>query len=185
MSRLISPREGSRLPLPPVDPKPGAPAHALGPIVYRLSARRPVAARLIAGIVLVGCVGILSASAYLMPEQSGIGTHQQLGSAPCSRLMLTGYPCPTCGMTTAFAHAVRGELFYAFHAQPAGLALALLTMLIVLVSTSVVITGKVLAVNWYRVSPAKVTLVAAAVILTGWLYKLVVGLMMGTLPVGR
>lgn len=100
-------------------------------------------------------------------------------------LTLVGYPCPTCGMTTAFAYAVRGELGSAFNAQPAGLALALITVIAASLSLSIVVTGKVWAVNWYRVSPTRVTLGAVLLVLGGWAYKLVAGLMFGTLPVGR
>ena len=86
-------------------------------------------------------------------------------------------------MTTAFAHAVRGELFSAFHAQPAGLFLALATMVIGLVAASVLITGHVWALNWYRVRPARVGAVVALIFLGGWAYKLVVSLADGSATV--
>jgi hypothetical protein len=38
-------------------------------------------------------------------------------------------------------------------------------------------------VNWYRVSPARVVLIFAAVILLGWLFKLAAGRMTGSLPI--
>ncbi len=100
-------------------------------------------------------------------------------------LTLTGYPCPTCGMTTAFAHTVRGELGLAFSAQPAGFAIALAVVFAASVSLGVVITGKIWVVNWYRVSPMWATLAILLLVLGGWLYKLAAGLMSGTLPVGR
>ncbi|MGB2988156.1 MAG: DUF2752 domain-containing protein [Phycisphaerae bacterium] len=164
--------------------KPGAALHPLGPIVYCVAARKPAAARAIAIVVFAGCVALLSVAAWLTPDTRGLGTHEQFGHPPCTVVLLTGYPCPTCGMTTAFAHAVRGELLSAFHAQPAGFAMALATILAACVSLSVVFTGKVWAVNWYRVSPARVTLAFLLLILGGWFYKLAVGIMSGTLPVG-
>lgn len=100
-------------------------------------------------------------------------------------MVLTGYPCPTCGMTTAFAHVVRGELISAFHAQPAGLVLALGTIFAAGISLGVLITGKVWAVNWYRVSPARVTLVIMLLLAFGWAYKVGTGVLAGTLPAGR
>lgn len=153
--------------------------------MYRLEARRPIAARLIAAAVFIGCVGLMALAAYLQPDPRGIGTHQQLGFPTCTMVMLVGYPCPTCGMTTAFAHTVRGELISAFRAQPAGLALALATILAASVSLGVAATGKVWVVNWYRISPARVTLLVVLVVLGGWIYKIAAGLLMGTLPAGR
>ncbi len=100
-------------------------------------------------------------------------------------LTLVGYPCPTCGMTTAFAHTVRGELWSAFCAQPAGLGLALALVFAASVSLGVAVTGKVWAVNWYRVSPTRVTLGVVLFLLSGWVYKLAAGVISGTLPLGR
>ena len=98
-------------------------------------------------------------------------------------IMLVGYPCPTCGMTTAFAHTVRGNLWSAFSAQPAGLAVALATVLAASVSLGVLFSGKVWAVNWFRVTPLRLTLTIVLVVLGGWLYKLAAGLITGALPV--
>lgn len=168
-----------------VAPRPGATLHPLGPLVYRVAARRPGRARAIATAVLVGCLTPLSVAAWLTPDELGVGSHQQLGLPPCSMLTLVGYPCPTCGMTTAFAHTVRGELRSAFRAQPAGLALALTCVFAASVSLGVAVTGKVWAVNWYRVSPTRVTLGVVLFLLSGWIYKLAAGVISGTLPLGR
>lgn len=100
-------------------------------------------------------------------------------------IVLTGYPCPTCGMTTAFAHAVRGELLASFRAQPAGLAAAAATALGALAALAMAMTGKIWIVNWQRVSPTWVLLMILVVVLGGWAYKLVAGILDGTLPVGR
>ena len=39
--------------------------------------------------------------------------------------MFFGRPCPTCGMTTSFAHAAKGHFIEAAKTQPAGFLLAL------------------------------------------------------------
>ena len=166
-------------------PQPGAAFHPQGPLWYRVEARHPRTARLIAGAVFAGCAGLLTLAACLKPDPRGLGTHQQLGFPTCTMVTLFGYPCPTCGMTTAFAHTVRGELILAFKAQPAGLALAIATILVASVSLGVVATGNVWVVNWYRISPARVTLLVILVVLGGWLYKIVVGVLDGTLPIKR
>lgn len=133
--------------------------------------------------ILASCAAVLAVAAWLTPDPSGLGSHRQLGGPACTWVMLFGYPCPTCGMTTAFAHTVRGQFLSAFAAQPAGLALALLAMAAVGVSLSVLATGRVWAVNWFRVPPASVPLVILAVVLAGWVYKLVAGMVAGAWPV--
>jgi len=165
--------------------RPGRTQHALGPIVYRVSPLRPLRARLIAGAILCGCAAILVTAARLAPDPAGMGTHRQLGMAPCSLVVFTGYPCPTCGMTTAFAHTVRGELLSAFNAHPAGLVFALAVIATMSVSLSVLLTGRVWAVNWYRVAPTRVALAVVLVLLGGWGYKLAVGVLSGALPIHR
>jgi len=74
------------------------------------------------GLVL-GSAAVLFIGAMLEPDARGYGTHAQLGLPPCGFLSWTGCPCPGCGLTTAFAHAVRGEWLSAAAANPLGLAL--------------------------------------------------------------
>ncbi len=60
----------------------------------------------------------------LEPDPRGYGTHLQLGLQPCAFATLTGYPCPTCGMTTSFAWFTRGNPGQSWRANPAGCLLA-------------------------------------------------------------
>ena len=60
----------------------------------------------------------------LEPDSRGFGTHQRLGLAPCTIRTVFGIPCPTCGMTTSFAHFVRGEILPAARANTSGVLLA-------------------------------------------------------------
>jgi Protein of unknown function (DUF2752) len=69
---------------------------------------------------------LLSTAALLRPDPRGLGTHQQVGLPPCTFRFLFGWPCPTCGMTTAWAHAVRGEPIAALRANAGGTLLAAL-----------------------------------------------------------
>jgi hypothetical protein len=82
----------------------------------------------IARVGLIGLaallIGLFATAGRLAPDPRGFGTHEQLGLSPCAILRLTGRPCPTCGMTTAFAWLVRGELARAWRANPAGLIAA-------------------------------------------------------------
>lgn len=69
-------------------------------------------------------LAIFAVAAGLSPNASGIGTHTQIGLPPCLLFAATGYPCPACGMTTAFAHAAHGHILAALAAQPFGAILA-------------------------------------------------------------
>ena len=95
-------------------------------------ASKPVLTRRLAwGGIAAAAVTVLAVAAWLEPSASGHGTHTQLGLPPCGFLTLTGFPCPGCGLTTAFAHGVRGSLVQSAIANPLGLAMFLLTCLAV------------------------------------------------------
>lgn len=97
--------------------------------------------RLISAAVFGLCLGWLVYAAGLAPDAQGLGTHRQMGLAACSWVEGDRGPCPTCGMTTAFAHAARGNLPRAFATQPASALLALLTAMTVWVSGYTMCTG--------------------------------------------
>jgi hypothetical protein len=167
----------------PLGLEPGG--HPLGPLVYRVRSHRSSVVRVKALMVLAGCMALLAMALLLKPDPSGVGTHTRMGWPPCTMLTITGYPCPTCGMTTAFAYAVRGQWLAAFHAQPAGFLLAMGTMIVAVFSFGAVISGRAWAINWYRISPGRTVVAVVAVVLLSWAYKIVAGLMSGTLPYGR
>lgn len=75
-------------------------------------------------LVALACGALLAVGAGLRPDLSGIGTHEQMGLPPCGFFVATGWPCVTCGVTTAFAEAVHGRLLGALRVQPMGAALA-------------------------------------------------------------
>lgn len=85
----------------------------------------PLAQRLFWWSIVGGCALTLAAAAAIEPDARGYGTHTQLGLPPCGFLLLTGSPCPGCGLTTAFAHGIRGHWWLAVNANPLGLALFL------------------------------------------------------------
>ena len=83
------------------------------------------------GSIAALSVVTLGLARALTPSQTGFGTHQQLGLPPCTFLHWTGFPCPSCGLTTCFAFAAHGKFVAAFIAQPFGVLLFLLTALAV------------------------------------------------------
>jgi Protein of unknown function (DUF2752) len=70
-------------------------------------------------IAALAC-GSLATARGLAPDARGFGTHEQLGLPACAFRELTQLPCPGCGLTTAFAHMVRGEARAALVASPVG-----------------------------------------------------------------
>lgn len=84
-------------------------------------------------IALVGVVlvAVWAVACWLEPDPRGFGTHERLGFAPCSFRVWTGRPCPSCGMTTAFANLARGRVLEAAQANLAGVLIALVTLVVV------------------------------------------------------
>jgi hypothetical protein len=77
-------------------------------------------------LLAAGLMGLLGVARGLQPDPRGYGTHTQLGLRPCAFASLTGRPCPSCGMTTAWAYLTRGRLKDSWQANPAGCLIALL-----------------------------------------------------------
>jgi hypothetical protein len=130
--------------------------------------------RLRAAVVLVVCATVLAVAAWLRPDPTGYGSHQQLGQAPCSWITMWGIPCPTCGMSTAFAHTVRGHAIEAVRAQPLGFLLAVATIVALLHSLYELTTGRGWRINWYRVRPWWVITGVLLSLSAAWAYKIMV-----------
>jgi hypothetical protein len=71
-------------------------------------------------------LAMLVTAACLPPDPRGFGTHERLGLPPCGFHQLVGGRCPSCGMTTSWAHLTRGEIGRALQANLAGALLAVL-----------------------------------------------------------
>lgn len=129
--------------------------------------------RLVAAFVAAGCAAILGLAAYLTPSPTGLGTHQALNLPPCGWIAVADLPCPTCGMTTAFAHAANGNMLASFHAQPLGWLLAMATAMTLLVSLHVLITGSRLHNVFWRLWGRWTVWILAALVVVAWAYKII------------
>lgn len=76
----------------------------------------------LAGLTLA-CLLVVGVALAVEPDSRGYGTHEAIGFPPCGMMFLTEVPCPSCGMTTAFAHAARLQIGSAARAHPCGLVL--------------------------------------------------------------
>ena len=111
----------------------------------------------------------------LAPDPRGFGTHEQLGLGACAFLKWTGRHCPTCGMTTSFSHAVRGDWSRAFAASVSGTLLAATSWLAAIWAASAAVRGRSIV----HFDPLAIGLAAAAVIalaaLSEWMVRLIRG----------
>lgn len=98
--------------------------------------------RLALGVVALGLVVVLGLAFWLEPDPRGFGTHTQLGLPPCSFRVMTGMPCPGCGMTTAMSWAARGRMIRSAQANPAGAVLAPVCLAMVPWLVAVAVQGR-------------------------------------------
>ncbi len=87
-------------------------------------------------------LSLLLVAANLKPDSDGIGTHQQLGLPPCSMRMLFGIRCPACGMTTSWAHFMRGQWPSSLGSNVAGFLLAMLSVVFSPFAIRAAVTGR-------------------------------------------
>jgi hypothetical protein len=105
---------------------------------------RPLAIlpRCLWGLLAAACLAVLLLAATLRPSPNGLGTHQELGLYGCSWLQRTGFPCPTCGMTTSWTWFAHGNLAASFYIQPMGFLLAIACVLLFWISLYLAVTGR-------------------------------------------
>ena len=139
--------------------------------------------RLAFAAVALACAALLTIARRLPPDPRGVGTHESLGLPPCGFVLTSGLPCPTCGMTTSFALIMHGRPLDAVIAQPAGAALCLMTMAMLILSVQTVYTGRLIRVNWDRIGHIRIVIGFGLLILGGWAFKMFYGLATGTLPI--
>lgn len=89
--------------------------------------------------------GLLATAWRLTPDPRGYGTHEQLGMVPCWFIARTGWPCPACGMTTAWSHALRGDVPAALAANAGGATTCLFAIVAALWAIGSAMAGRLLA----------------------------------------
>ena len=131
--------------------------------------RRP---RAVVASFAAAIVGVLVTARCLSPDPRGFGTHTQLGLGDCSFLALMKKPCPSCGMTTAFAWSMRGRSEMAWRANPAGSVLAPACVLIVPWLLAVAVTGRPRPFRTVEGPLVGVVLVGVGISLASWAVRL-------------
>ena len=69
-------------------------------------------------------------ASQILPNPTGVGTHQALGLPPCPFFYITGFKCPGCGLTTSFSCLMHLQWINAFRAHPLGPLIFLLLALL-------------------------------------------------------
>ena len=156
-------------------------APASEPMQAAPAGRRRVGFRLRGALLFVPSAVVIGLAAWLTPSSTGYGTHQQLGLPGCSFLWRTGYPCPSCGLTSSFAAMAHGRVAEAVRDHPFGPILVLVATIMGLCGLAELVSGRdVLHVlrpgAWWAV-------VAIVGLLAGWGIKIALGMAHGTLPV--
>lgn len=151
--------------------------HPLGPLLRTRGMYSPLTGRLTALVLMLACGGLLIVAATLTPDPRGMGTHEQLALGggrigPCGFPDYVGIPCPSCGMTTAFAHTVRGELWQAARAQPMGFLLAIAAVATLCICAWSLITARVIEANWYRIDATRAVFLFMLGFVVAWGYKI-------------
>lgn len=149
------------------DPMPAV-GHFIGP-----ASRQVLVERLVSATIALACLIVLGIAAWLDPSPTGVGTHTQLFPLQaCPWITVADLPCPTCGMTTAFAHAANGDLIQSFATQPLGCLLAVATAAIFWVALYIAVTGSPIGHVFLRMWRPGVVWFLAALVLAAWGYKI-------------
>jgi hypothetical protein len=126
-----------------------------------------------------GLIGLLAlAAAALVPVDRILS---DVGYA-CGLRTLTGYPCPTCGVTRAFVRTARFELGSAFRVNPLATVALLGTMAYVQYALSAVVlrTRRLRLTHLTRRSTRLLLALCAALVLGNWAYMIVMTRMPAT-----
>jgi Protein of unknown function (DUF2752) len=136
--------------------------------------------RLSLSAVVGGLVLVFGVAIWLNPyDRAGrplrLATHQQLGLPPCTFYALTGWPCPSCGMTTSFALLVRGDVVNSLKANAVGTLLALAGLALIPWGLASVVRGRLLAgARLARLAP-KALILFVVLMTVRWCLVLVLG----------
>lgn len=144
-------------------------------------ARAGLGRRIRGSLILAPCLAVLAVSLWLHPREAGYGTHRALGLPACGFLAQTGYPCPSCGMTTAFADMAHARCVDAFLAHPFGVMLFAAVAVLAAVGLGELATSRDV-IRYLRPGPLWAVVTISGMLL-GWGFKIAYGLATGILPV--
>lgn len=158
---------------PPLPTLQEAPEQASESTTETVTSPRTI--RFVSSLLFGLCAVIIGLAMWMTPSPKGIGTHAaNFYLPPCGMYITTGYPCPTCGCTTAVAWLYHGHLWQAFYVQPFGAVFGLATLITAGLSLVGILTGRWIGpqpftIQWHWRS---LLMGATVVLLLGWGYKI-------------
>ena len=162
-----TPTDETKLPIAePV--RPGSPRPRRDRAAEAARQRRVV--RVVLGAIAVALTAVFVAAFRIHPYDADgnprtMSTHTQLGMPPCNFVVLTGKPCPSCGMTTSFALLVRGDVIASARANWVGSVICVLWAATLVWAVASGIRGKPLFVRPGRGELAFTVIVGAVLVL--------------------
>jgi hypothetical protein len=118
---------------------------------------------------------LLAVAVFLQPSPTGLGTHEQLGLPPCTFRWLFGMRCPSCGMTTSWSHATRGELRAALASNVGGTLLAMTSLIAAPWCVLSAAAGRWLVRPPRDRALAAMALLIGTITLLDWIYRVAAG----------
>ena len=130
--------------------------------------------------IAIGLTAVFGIAAWLSPygkdgQPLRMETHRQMGLPPCTFKLLTGVPCPSCGMTTSFALLMHGDLENSLRANAVGTLLALFGLAVIPWSLASVLRQRPLFIVSLERASVWIVVVFVVLLLTRWLVVLGLG----------
>jgi hypothetical protein len=127
--------------------------------------------------IAFGLMAVFGVAAWLNPyDEAGKAlrseTHLQLGLPPCTFRVVTGIPCPSCGMTTSFALLMHGDLANSLRANAVGTLMALFGLLVIPWSLASAVCKRPLFITSLERALLGVVLIFVVLLFTRWLVVL-------------
>jgi hypothetical protein len=130
------------------------------------------ARRFVWSAVALTSIAALVAARSIVPLAEGLGSHRALGLPACAFLACFDLPCPTCGLTTAFAHLARFQLGAALAAHPLGLPLFALALSAIPIAVRGLLRGDSILAAIDRFAADRVALALTLALLSTWFGRL-------------
>jgi hypothetical protein len=102
-----------------------------------------------------------------------MGTHMQLGLPDCNFKVLTGLPCPSCGMTTSFSLVMHADVWNSLKANFAGTALATFGLIFLPWAFASAFLGKFLFVRSLEMVVFRLAIIFLVILFGRWALVLI------------
>jgi hypothetical protein len=124
-------------------------------------------------VVLAGLATTVGLACWLNPyDEEGtprlIETHRQLGLPACSFKVITGKPCPSCGLTSSFALLAHGDVWNSLRANAVGTLMAVFCVAVIPWAVVSLIRGRLLYVRSLERAMTWTVAVVLTLLLVRW-----------------